>query len=531
MAINKHFIIRMVLPMKRITKSLSILLILCTLFSILILPVMAASQSAYKNLSTSKYAKTYTLTTGTTIPYTTSSLSTRGTKTYGASKTAYINGTDELRVYKVGTTSGKDWAYVSYPINSSKRAYAYIPLSAITANNSSHAQTISSGKFYCSTRAGASTSSSYYVSKGDTVWLLSTSGNYCQIMYPTSNGTYRIAWCTKSVYNTYAGTRITLSSSSLTFTTLSSSKKVTASVTNGSGSTTWTSSNKKVATVSNGTITAKGAGTCTITATNNGKSATVKVTVKPASTSSTTTTNTKVIISDAEISSAATKYGISKNSNAYKALQSINTKYYNKLSSDKNKTLIFFFEGVGSNSSSSVRMNAMCVVVKGGKIVYLNKNCSTIPDYPFDPSKNEKKPMPTIKSGVYNFTTVNHQGNYAALNVTNASVVRHNSKSNYYSSTSSDINIHRRSTDSIASKSASWVNSAGCLIVGKTPNTKSTTSEYAKFIQAVGIVNSSGTAATKKQINVSGKVIVDRAYATTYLKNIGYTSGAISLLG
>ncbi len=44
---------------------------------------------------------------------------------------------------------------------------------------------------------------------------------------------------------------------------------------------TWTSSNKNVATVSNGKITAKGAGTATITAkTSNGKKATCKVTVK-----------------------------------------------------------------------------------------------------------------------------------------------------------------------------------------------------------------------------------------------------------
>lgn len=42
------------------------------------------------------------------------------------------------------------------------------------------------------------------------------------------------------------------------------------------------------------------------------------------------------------------------------------------------------FEGVGNNSSASKRMNAMCVVVKNGDIVYLNRNCSTIPDYPFN---------------------------------------------------------------------------------------------------------------------------------------------------
>ena len=57
--------------------------------------------------------------------------------------------------------------------------------------------------------------------------------------------------------------------------------KVTAKVTNGSGKTTFSSSNKKVATVdSKGKVTAKKKGTVKITAKNNGKSASVTITVK-----------------------------------------------------------------------------------------------------------------------------------------------------------------------------------------------------------------------------------------------------------
>lgn len=237
-----------------------------------------------------------------------------------------------------------------------------------------------------------------------------------------------------------------------------------------------------------------------------------------------------LFISTAKLQAAASSYGFSTSSNPYKALQLINSKYASKLTSaQKSGVLVFLFEGVGNDSSASKRLNAMCVVVKNGNIAYLNRNCSTIPDYPFDPSKNDGTAMPTIKSGIYSFTTTNHLSKYAALNVTNAQVVRFNSKSSYYDSTSAAINIHRRSTDYIPSSSAGWVNSAGCSIVGLTGTGSS--GEYANFIKSVGIVGSSATGATKYQYSVTGKVIYDRSYARTYLTNVGYPSGAIDKLG
>ena len=240
------------------------------------------------------------------------------------------------------------------------------------------------------------------------------------------------------------------------------------------------------------------------------------------------TASGNVIVSQAEISAAAATYGVPTSSTAYQALQRINS-YYNQLSGSQNGTLVFFFEGVGNNSSPSYRMNAMCVVVKNNRIKYINLNSSTIPDYPFDPSKNGGDPMPTMKSGVYGFTTVNHKGigsttpAYAALHINNALVLRHYNANNYYDSTSDYINIHRRSTDYIPSGRP---NSAGCLIVGKTPNLSSTSSEYARFIQAVGIVGSNGTAASVHGPKVTGKVIIDRSYADQYLAGIGYKTGA-----
>ena len=231
--------------------------------------------------------------------------------------------------------------------------------------------------------------------------------------------------------------------------------------------------------------------------------------------------STNVLVSESEIKNAASRYGIGSGSNAYQALLSINTKYYSKLSGNKSGTNIFLFEGVGNNSSAGQRMNAMCVVVSAGKIIYINKNCSTIPDYPFNPSKNDGTAMPTIKDGVYSFTTVNHHGSYAALNISGAKVLRFNSRSSYYSSTSSAINVHRRSSDSIAPSNKSWVNSAGCQLVGKY-------SEYLSFIRAIGIV--SGNSVTRYTNYTTGKMVIDRSFAYSYLSNVGYSANAIALI-
>lgn len=428
-------------------KVMSLLLVIVTLCGMVTMPSLAAT-TAFDRLTTSKYAKVYTLSaSGKTIPYTSSSLSTRGTVSYGASSSSYIaNSTDELYLMDVGKTNGRWWAYVQYPAGT-KRVKAYIPLSAITSNNGTHAKGISSGKFYCSLRANSATSSSYYVAKGDEVYLISTSGSKYQIMYPAGS-VWRIAWCRASDYNRYVGTA------------------------------------------------------------NSGQN----------------------VAGNNTVDGVAAQYGISKNSDAYKALQLINSKYASKMSaSEKEGTFVFLFEGVGNNKSASARMNAMCVVVKQGNVVYLNQNCSTIPDYPFNPEKNDGTPMPTIKSGIYNFTTVNHRGQYAALNVSGAKVLRFKNQNDMYSSTSAGINVHRRDSDSIAPKNQGWVNSAGCLLIGKAGT--GCTAEYARFIQAVGIVWDNAAGNAKYSNQVSGKIIIDRTYARSYLKNVGYSNSAINALG
>ncbi len=184
-------------------KSISAMLAVVTMLSLFSFAASAATMAnAFDVPTSSKYAKVYTLaTSGTTIPYTSKYLSTRGT-TSGASKTAYIaNASDELYLMDVGTTNGKTWAYVSYPVGTSRRN-AYIYLSAISsaAYGKNHLYFSKAlGKFYCSPRKGGKTSASYYVSKGDKVYVLTasaTSGTYCQILYPISGNKWRMGWCT-----------------------------------------------------------------------------------------------------------------------------------------------------------------------------------------------------------------------------------------------------------------------------------------------------------------------------------------------
>ncbi len=249
---------------------------------------------------------------------------------------------------------------------------------------------------------------------------------------------------------------------------------------------------------------------------------------------------TNGFVSDSEIRAAASKYNISTSSNAYKALQSINTKYDDKLTdSQKKGVLVFLFEGVGSSSKPDERFNAMCVVVKNKKIVYLNRNSTTIPDYPFNPKNNRNDDnMPTLMSGIYNYISHNHptsldngDGKYAALKIQSAKVLRFKKDKTYYEEKGvSSINVHRRIYDDLEKTlNKTWANSAGCMNIGKSGTGKN--SEYSKFVKAVGIVDSSWSGYENYKYNVTGKIIIDRSYAESYLKAVGYSSDAIKKLG
>lgn len=176
---------------KLVSVLLAVVTLFCSVFSFggSAEAATTATVNAWDTPTSTKYAIVYTVSTsGNTIPYTTSSLSTRGTITYGKSTTAYIsNSSDELYLLDAGMTNGKAWAKVSYPIGSNKRAQAYIPLSAISSSFYAKKHTYyksSTGKFNVSLRKGGSKQSSHYVAKGDSVYVLdiaSTKSNNVQI--------------------------------------------------------------------------------------------------------------------------------------------------------------------------------------------------------------------------------------------------------------------------------------------------------------------------------------------------------------
>lgn len=192
--------------MKKIVSLLLVFVLVISLVSAISITASAAATStvnAFDVPTDSKYAMVYTIaTSGRTTPYTSSSLSTRGTITYGKSSTAYIdNSSDQLYLLDAGITNGKSWAKISFPLSGSKRAQAYIPLSAISTASYAKSQLYyasAAGKFYCAARKGGATNSSYYVNSGETVYVFSvasTSGTNVQIMYPAA-GKWRIAYCT-----------------------------------------------------------------------------------------------------------------------------------------------------------------------------------------------------------------------------------------------------------------------------------------------------------------------------------------------
>lgn len=245
-------------------------------------------------------------------------------------------------------------------------------------------------------------------------------------------------------------------------------------------------------------------------------------------------------VSKAEIDNAIKNLGVKENSNTHKALKSINSVYAKKLSvEDKKGTCIFLFEGVGRSNAISERINAVCVVVKNGKIKYINNNSTTIPDYPFNPKNNRNAPtMPTLKSGVYNFRSHDHgyiakdgtDKEYAALKIEAANVLRFKKDKTYHEEKGvSTINVHRRSYDNLKeSYNKTWANSAGCMNIGKAGLGKD--SEYSKFVKAVGIVDSSWKGYQNYKYKVNGKIIIDREYADKYLSEIGYPKKAIEKL-
>ncbi len=237
------------------------------------------------------------------------------------------------------------------------------------------------------------------------------------------------------------------------------------------------------------------------------------------------------LISSSSLSAAMEQYGIVADSTSAQALRMINSDYAVRLSQEqRDGLLVFLFEGAGESQDPEERKDAMCVVVQSGEILYLSTCCSTIPDHPFLPWKNDGTDVPTLCSGIYSFDTVNHNGIYAALRVRNDQVIRFHDAETFYSdvSNSESIQVHRRGREENSPTNESWANSIGCLLVGHAGTEP--TDDYATFARAVGILNEGATGRTPYQNVVYGTLVVDRSLGSDYLRSVGYSDEAIAAI-
>lgn len=237
------------------------------------------------------------------------------------------------------------------------------------------------------------------------------------------------------------------------------------------------------------------------------------------------------VLSREAIQEAMETYGIEAGSTAARALAAINDTYAPMLSlRQRESCMVFFFEGAGSEPDPVWRWNAMCVVVWDGSIIYLDRDSTTIPDYPFVPWKNENRDTPTLKSGIYAFDTVNHNGVYGALRVLNDKVVRFHNASEFYEDVSNheSIQIHRRVTNKVSPADEAWGNSVGCLLVSD--SSTAADGGYASFLRALGVISGNAGGNSRYQNQVKGTVIVDRRFGIDYLRAVGYPDEAIRLI-
>jgi len=168
-------------------KSISIALILVIITISFSSLSASAATASYPAISTSKPLKTYAISTGNTTP------------AYGSKSTSnrigYIYGTDEIYV----TSISGEWAYCTYPVSGGRKA-AYIKLSVITGATGT-SFTTSTARAQVTAYRRSNTNNTYgYVSKGDLVHKITTSGSFTQIIYPISDG-WKMAWVKTTDYD------------------------------------------------------------------------------------------------------------------------------------------------------------------------------------------------------------------------------------------------------------------------------------------------------------------------------------------
>lgn len=183
--------------MKKLKKS--ILFTLLTITMVFTFSITAHAES-WPYFNSSKVIKTFPITTRNDTPaFSDSNLRSRiGT----------IYASDELFVQYIGRNRYGTWyCSLTYP-TSRGRKYGCVPLSVITGATSPSEKSTSSAQI-TSYRQPSTSYKAGAVYRGDTVYKLSTSGNFTQVLYNIGSAGnpsgWRMAWITTSNYNSYVG--------------------------------------------------------------------------------------------------------------------------------------------------------------------------------------------------------------------------------------------------------------------------------------------------------------------------------------
>jgi hypothetical protein len=187
---------------------LSLVLVFALCLATLI-PASAATTSKLPSLSSSKYIRCYTLaSSGKVYAYTSSSLTTK--------KSGYwIDcSTDECYITAVSGNAVK----VSYPIGNGKRSTQWFRRSDFTSTNISGSLTTKTITANITSYIRPGGKSYGYAGKGDSIFVLGTSGSYTQIIYELSSGLWKMGWVKTATLNQSTKTTTTTTNTSKTST-------------------------------------------------------------------------------------------------------------------------------------------------------------------------------------------------------------------------------------------------------------------------------------------------------------------------
>ena len=149
-------------------------------------------------LSSYVYAKSYTLTSGRYYD-----LYSDKNFTTPLSSGSWTGEDDDDWLLDVGWNDRNvPYARISYPVSSGRRI-AYVKLQEVFVNGTLNeaARTAVNGYRGLCIRKNSGQNSNYWIDPGDSVWLLTSEDEYCQVLYPIQGGLYRIAWMPEDEYN------------------------------------------------------------------------------------------------------------------------------------------------------------------------------------------------------------------------------------------------------------------------------------------------------------------------------------------